>query len=65
MQYPITPEDFSLMHSRMAAGESCTIPVRDDLSLTDGSVTKNIRSWGSPLAYELFHANGVLYSRRK
>lgn len=64
-RYPITPDDFSIMHYRMATGEAMTIPVRSDVTLTDGTVIKNMLSWGSPRAYELFHDNGVLYSRHK
>lgn len=64
-RYPITSEDFSNMHYRMATGESMTIPVRSDMTLTDGSVIKNMLTWGNPLAYEMYHDNGVLYSRYK
>lgn len=64
-RYPITSEDFSAMHYRMARGEPLTIPVRGDITLTDGSVIENMLTWGSPRAYEFFHDNGVLYSRYK
>lgn len=63
--YPITQDDFIQMYKRMVAGESCYIPCREDVQLTNGKVAPNCLSWGSPVAYELYAKSGQVFCRFK
>lgn len=63
--YEITKEDLIEMGRRMARKESCCIPVRSDITLTDGRIAKNCLAWGSSEAYELVERHGVILSKLK
>ena len=63
--YEITKDDLVEMSRRMARKETCCIPVRVDITLTDGQIAKNCLTWGSPEAYELVEKHGVILSKLK
>lgn len=63
--YEITKDDLVEMGRRMTRKETCCIPVRVDITLTDGQITKNCLTWGSPEAYELVEKHGVILSKLK
>jgi hypothetical protein len=66
-EYPLTDDDLAEIGRRMARGELCTIPVRRDIELTNGTLAENCLTWGSPVAYEIVkvpQCRGVLYYGR-
>ena len=66
-EYPLTDEDLAEIGRRMARGESCYIPIRRDIELTNGGIAENCLTWGSPKAYEIvksLQCQGVIYYGR-
>lgn len=45
---------------RLATGNTCTIPTRQDYELRTGEVIE-LASWGSPAAYKLIRKGGKTY----
>lgn len=67
MEYPLTKEDLDEVGHRLARGESCYIPIRRDIEMTNGKLATNCLTWGSPKAYEIVRVQqvkGVLYYGR-
>ena len=66
-EYPLTDADLAEVGKRMARGELCIIPIRQDIELTDGRIAENCLTWGHPNAYEIVrvaHARGCLFYGR-
>lgn len=53
--YPLTNDDLAESVRRSARGELCTIPMRHDIKMTDGSVAQNCLTWGSSKCYQVSH----------
>ena len=53
--YPLTRDDLAESTRRAARGEVCTIPVRNDVTLLNGTVATNFLSWGSSKCYRISH----------
>ena len=66
-EYPLTDDDLAEVARRMARNESCVIPIRRDLKLSNGRITENCLTWGSALYYRIEASpqlRGVLYYGR-
>lgn len=58
--YPVTKEEVAMGPHRGGEYPTCTIPVREDITMNDGRSIV-LLSWGSPLCYEVVEHNGHLY----
>lgn len=66
-EYALTKEDLDEIGHRMARGESCIIPIRQDWPSKTGAPFENMLTWGSPKAYEIVkvpQVKGVKYYGR-
>jgi hypothetical protein len=66
-EYPLTDDDLQEIGRRMARGETCYIPIRRDITLSDGRIAENCLTWGSPVCYyvaKVPQVKGVLYYGR-
>ena len=66
-EYPLNNSDLDEIGHRIARGESCYIPIRRDIELTDGNIATDCLVWGSPVCYHIVkvpQVKGVLYYGR-
>ena len=66
-EYQLTNDDLAEIGRRMARGELCYIPIRQDIALTNGKIARNCLTWGHPAAYRIekvMQCRGVLYYGR-
>lgn len=52
-KYPLTNSDLAESTRRTARGELCTIPIREDITLLNGTVATNCLTWGSSRCYRI------------
>jgi hypothetical protein len=58
--YPVD-DMLSMIGQRMAKGELCIIPVREDMPLTDGTIVPAMGAWGHSDPYKLIQHEGKTY----
>ena len=66
-EYPLNGDDLAEIGRRMARGETCYIPIRRDIELSNGAIATNCLTWGSSACYHIEkvqQVKGVLYYGR-
>ena len=56
--YPLTPADMATVSSRPS---DMNIPIREDFTLRDGRIVKNMLCYGSPVYYSIQIRDGKFY----
>ena len=66
MYRPLHSSDIELIQSRVnSCHPECNVPVREDVTLTNGDVIKGLLTWGHPNCYKLTIHNGKVYACRE
>lgn len=66
MYRPLQGSDIEAIAARKNSKyPECNVPVREDVTLTNGNVIEGLLSWGHPNCYKIIMHNDRMYSVRE